>query len=79
MLQQILHHSYPSVTLRYMGITEEETNNILKTFSVFIIKNKNDAFKTFVQCKFLKLVRSLRMLKMAVSGKNATVRERVFL
>ncbi|MGG3942091.1 tyrosine-type recombinase/integrase [Peribacillus psychrosaccharolyticus] len=35
MLQRILHHSHPSVTLRYIGITEEETNNILKTFSVF--------------------------------------------
>lgn len=35
MLQRILHHSHPSVTLRYIGITEEETNNVLKTFSVF--------------------------------------------
>ncbi|MDP1420453.1 tyrosine-type recombinase/integrase [Peribacillus simplex] len=24
MLQQILHHSHPSVTLRYKGINEEE-------------------------------------------------------
>ena len=35
MLQRILHHSHPSVTLRYIGITEEETNNVLKSFSVF--------------------------------------------
>jgi integrase len=35
MLQGILHHSDPSITLRYIGITEEETNNVLKTFSVF--------------------------------------------
>ncbi|MGG3942385.1 tyrosine-type recombinase/integrase [Peribacillus psychrosaccharolyticus] len=35
MLQRILHHSHPSVTLRYIGISEEETNNVLKTFSVF--------------------------------------------
>ena len=35
MLQGILHHSHPSVTLRYIGITEEETNNVLKHFSVF--------------------------------------------
>lgn len=35
MLQQILNHSHPEITLRYIGITEEETNNILKTFSVF--------------------------------------------
>ena len=35
MLQRILHHSHPFVTLRYIGITEEETNNVLKTFSVF--------------------------------------------
>ncbi|MEC2055139.1 tyrosine-type recombinase/integrase [Peribacillus psychrosaccharolyticus] len=35
MLQRILHHSHPSVTLRYIGITEEETNNVLKKFSVF--------------------------------------------
>lgn len=35
MLQRILHHSHPSVTLRYIGITEEETNNVLKHFSVF--------------------------------------------
>lgn len=35
MLQQILNHSHPSITLRYIGITEEETNSVLKTFSVF--------------------------------------------
>jgi integrase len=35
MLQGILNHSHPSITLRYIGITEEETNNVLKTFSVF--------------------------------------------
>ncbi|MEK3797287.1 hypothetical protein MHI18_03340 [Peribacillus sp. FSL H8-0477] len=35
MLQRILHHAHPSVTLRYIGITEEETNNVLKSFSVF--------------------------------------------
>ncbi|MEC1786075.1 tyrosine-type recombinase/integrase [Schinkia azotoformans] len=35
MLQQILNHSHPEITLRYIGITEEETNNILKNFSVF--------------------------------------------
>lgn len=35
MLQRILHHSHPSVTLRYIGITEEETQNVLKHFSVF--------------------------------------------
>jgi integrase len=35
MLQGILNHSHPSVTLRYIGITEEETNNVLKHFSVF--------------------------------------------
>ncbi|MEY9870506.1 integrase [Peribacillus sp. B2I2] len=31
----MLHHSHPSVTLRYICITEEETNNVLKHFSVF--------------------------------------------
>jgi len=35
MLQEILNHSHPSVTLRYIGITEEETQNVLKHFSVF--------------------------------------------
>lgn len=35
MLQGILNHSHPSITLRYIGITEEETTNVLKTFSVF--------------------------------------------
>jgi integrase len=35
MLQGILNHSHPSITLRYIGITEEETNEVLKTFSVF--------------------------------------------
>jgi integrase len=35
MLQGILNHSHPSITLRYIGITEEETNNVLKNFSVF--------------------------------------------
>ncbi|EJL1640131.1 site-specific tyrosine recombinase XerC [Mycobacteroides abscessus subsp. abscessus] len=35
MLQDILNHSHPSITLRYIGITEEETKNVLKTFSVF--------------------------------------------
>ncbi|MDF9758304.1 hypothetical protein OKW24_000077 [Peribacillus simplex] len=35
MLQRILHHSQLSVTLRYIGITEEETHNVLKSFSVF--------------------------------------------
>ena len=35
MLQQILNHSHPSITLRYIGITEEETRNVLKRFSVF--------------------------------------------
>jgi integrase len=35
MLQGILNHSHPSITLRYIGITEEEINNVLKTFSVF--------------------------------------------
>jgi integrase len=35
MLQGILNHSHPAITLRYIGITEEETNNVLKTFSVF--------------------------------------------
>ncbi|MFL0475603.1 tyrosine-type recombinase/integrase [Priestia sp. 179-F W1.4 NHS] len=35
MLQGILNHSHPSITLRYIGITEEEKNNVLKTFSVF--------------------------------------------
>ncbi len=32
MLQRILHHSHPSVPLRYIGITEEETNNVLEKF-----------------------------------------------
>ena len=36
MLQRILHHSNPAVTLRYIGITEEETQNFLKNFSVFV-------------------------------------------
>lgn len=35
MLQGILNHSHPAITLRYIGITEEETNDVLKTFSVF--------------------------------------------
>ncbi|MCY7933161.1 tyrosine-type recombinase/integrase [Bacillus spizizenii] len=35
MLQEILNHSHPSITLRYIGITKEETNNALKSFSVF--------------------------------------------
>jgi hypothetical protein len=35
MLQGILNHSHPSITLRYIGIREEETNNVLKHFSVF--------------------------------------------
>ncbi|MEC2074841.1 tyrosine-type recombinase/integrase [Metabacillus fastidiosus] len=35
MLQGILNHRHLSITLRYIGITEEETNNALKTFSVF--------------------------------------------
>ncbi|MFK2827135.1 tyrosine-type recombinase/integrase [Bacillus sp. B190/17] len=35
MLQQILNHSHPEITLRYIGITDEETNNVLKRFSVF--------------------------------------------
>lgn len=35
MLQRILHHSHSSVTLRYISITEEETNNVLRNFSVF--------------------------------------------
>jgi integrase len=35
MLQGILNHSHPKITLRYIGITEEETNNTLKHFSVF--------------------------------------------
>ncbi|MBU9714430.1 tyrosine-type recombinase/integrase [Evansella tamaricis] len=35
MLQEILNHSTPDITLRYIGITKEETNNTLKTFSVF--------------------------------------------
>ncbi|MFB7637391.1 tyrosine-type recombinase/integrase [Peribacillus butanolivorans] len=34
MLQQILHHSHPFV-LRLYRITEEETHNVLKHFSVF--------------------------------------------
>jgi integrase len=35
MLQGILNHSNPSVTLRYIGITQEETKEVLKRFSVF--------------------------------------------
>lgn len=35
MLQGILNHSHPSITLRYIGITDEETENALKNFSVF--------------------------------------------
>ena len=35
MLQGILNHSHPSITLRYIGITDEETHNVLKHFSVF--------------------------------------------
>lgn len=35
MLQGILNHSQPSVTLRYIGITQEETTQLLKHFSVF--------------------------------------------
>ncbi|MDM5215021.1 hypothetical protein QUF94_27225 [Peribacillus sp. NJ4] len=35
MLQGFLLHLHPSVILRYFGITEEETNNVLKSFSVF--------------------------------------------
>jgi integrase len=35
MLQEILNHSHPQITLRYIGITEEEKNNVLKHFSVF--------------------------------------------
>jgi len=35
MLQGILNHSHPSVTLRYIGITQEETTQVLKHFSVF--------------------------------------------
>ncbi|WP_040373665.1 tyrosine-type recombinase/integrase, partial [Peribacillus psychrosaccharolyticus] len=31
----MLHHSHPSVTLRYIGITEEETNNVLKPLVSF--------------------------------------------
>ncbi|MFC9599788.1 hypothetical protein ACFTQL_18220 [Peribacillus butanolivorans] len=30
MLQRILHHSHPSITLHYIGITEEETHNVSK-------------------------------------------------
>ena len=35
MLQQILNHSHLEITLRCIGITDEETNNVLKRFSVF--------------------------------------------
>ncbi|MDQ0975888.1 integrase [Neobacillus niacini] len=35
MLQEILNHSHPSITLRYIGITGEEIKNVLKSFSVF--------------------------------------------
>lgn len=35
MLQGILNHSHPSITLRYIGITEEETQDVLRKFSVF--------------------------------------------
>jgi hypothetical protein len=35
MLQRILPHSPPSVALRYIGITEEETHSVLNSFSVF--------------------------------------------
>lgn len=34
MLQEILNHSNPSITLRYIGITREEQNDILDTFSL---------------------------------------------
>ncbi|MEW5550517.1 hypothetical protein ABGT24_26275 [Peribacillus frigoritolerans] len=35
MLQRIPHHSHPSVTVLYIGITEEETNEVLKTLVFF--------------------------------------------
>lgn len=35
MLQRILNHSHPEITLRYIGITDEETNDVLNSFSVF--------------------------------------------
>lgn len=35
LLQEILNHSHPKITLRYIGISEEEKTNALKSFSVF--------------------------------------------
>ena len=46
MSQRILHHSHTSVTLRYNGITEEETNNGLKAFSVYTEKATNIIYST---------------------------------
>lgn len=33
-LQKILNHSHPSITLRYIGITEEQIEDKLKTFKL---------------------------------------------
>ncbi len=34
MLQGILNHSHPSITLTYIGINQEQTNNVLDAFSL---------------------------------------------
>jgi len=34
MLQEILNHSTPQITLKYIGINKEEKNNILDTFNI---------------------------------------------
>ncbi|WP_142244680.1 hypothetical protein [Peribacillus simplex] len=60
-LPQILHHSHPFVTLRYMDIIEEETSNILNILAFSFLKNKNAVFKTFVL---------FRTLTMAVQEKR---------
>ncbi len=34
MLQEILSHSTPQITLKYIGISKEEEDNILDTFFI---------------------------------------------
>lgn len=46
MLQTIFNHSSPSITLRYIGISQDEINNMYEDFVlqlniIYIIYNKN--------------------------------------
>ncbi len=66
MLQDIINHSTPQITLKYIGINKEEKDNILDTFQ--ILKINPAKHKNTISCPFEQLIYII-----FVSGSNILI------